>query len=188
MTTNADKLAQLVLYIIGRVENPAHLGMTKIQKILWFSETEPFARTGHPISGAGFVRADHSPYCPESKTAVTTLQASGRIVERKVPYDSYTQRQFISLAEADLSMFTAEEISIVDYMIDAITRRHTARSISEVSHSRIWERLKNGAPMPLTTVFGTDLDEPDEQDFAWAADALSGDTVREWHAPPVLPH
>lgn len=187
MTANADKLAQLVLYIIGRVENPGDLDMTKIQKILWFSETEHFARTGRPISGAGFVRADYGPCCPDSKAAVTTLQASGRVVEHKVPFGSDTQRQFVALTEPDLSMFTAEEISIVDYMIDAITRHHTARSISDVSHSRIWERLKNGDPMPLTTVFGADLDDPDEEDFAWAADAVSDETLREWRTPPALP-
>lgn len=177
MSANSSKLEQLVLYIVGRVGDPAKLGATKLHKILWFSETSMFARTGHPISDAFFVRAPRGPFSPNAEKAIKALCARNLLQQQRGLYGNHAQRQLIATREADLSLFTAEEISVVDRWIETIAYRHTARSISEASHDRMWHLIPDGAPMPLDIVFGAQLEPPDSDDLEWARTALGDRTA-----------
>jgi hypothetical protein len=172
MSANTDKLEQLILYICGRVQDPKRLGMTKLQKILWYADVQHFSLTGSGISGADYVRAPRGPLCPDSRAAIDALVRRGLLIDLIPPPGSYRPRQMIALKDADLSMFTAQEISIVDRLIETISQKHTAKSISNASHGHMWQIIPDGQPMPLEAIFGETLRAPDESDLAWAAEVL----------------
>lgn len=165
------KFDELVLYIINRVENPADLGAVKLHKVLWFADLNFFAGFGRSIAGAAYIKMPQGPFSTHAEKALKRLKRSGRIVEREMPYFNKTQRRFFATGEANLALFSAHEISIVDEMIEAICFGHTATSISEFSHKRVWEVTPDRTEIPLETVFCMSLVGPNQttQDLVDAA-------------------
>jgi len=97
------------------------------------------------------------------------LQQSGALVQRVGNCNGYAQKQFIALSPADISVFSAEQISLVDSILDAICSNHTATSISELSHDLVWEVAAIGEEIPMAAAaFGGNVGEIDENDMSWA--------------------
>lgn len=177
-----DKFDKLVLYICSKVENPSDLGAVKLHKILWFSDLALFARKGRSIAGDNFIKMPQGPFSTHAEKAIRRLERSGKLAERKMDIYSKTQRQFFAKEEPDLDEFSAEEISIVDGMINVICHGHTASSISELSHTRIWEIAQDREAIPLNTVFTVNLAEIDPETVNWAATALDDSDLAEARA------
>lgn len=177
-----DKFDQLVLYICGQVENPADLGAVKLHKILWFSDLANFARCGRSIAGDHYIKMPQGPFSTHAEKAIKRLERASLLAERQMPVYNRTQRQFFATGKADLSAFSADEISIVDDMISAIVRNYTASSISEFSHNRIWEIARDREAIPLSTVFSINLADVDEDTLSWAVDAIEESDLREAEA------
>ena len=163
------KLDALVHYVCARCENPSKLGATKLNKVLWYSDVFAFAQEGKSITGAAYVKRKFGPVPKNVRGARTRLEASGTIIERQVMNHGLQQVQFISLKPADVSMFTASQISLVDTVLEAICSNHTALSISNFSHDFIWESAEIGEEIPMAAAaFGGNFGEIDEEDMAWA--------------------
>jgi len=86
---------------------------------------------------------------------------------RSVEFYEKDKKEFFALPRPDLSSFTADEISLVDEAIEYVTERHTARSISEESHDRIWQLAHIGEEIPYFTVFSIPA-EITEEEINWA--------------------
>lgn len=183
MTQTAEfdsaKLDALVLYIVNRVENPSDLGATKLHKVLWFSDLALFASRQRSIAGETYIKMPRGPWAIHAEDALTRLKMSGAVAEKAMPHYNKIQRRFFATRDPDISGFTAEEISTVDSMISAICYNHTASSISDLSHSRIWEITPDREVIPLETVFALELVEPSRQDLDWADAAFTADAARE---------
>lgn len=172
-----DKFDRLVLYICAKVENPAKLGAVKLHKILWFSDLANFARTGKSITGDTFIKMPQGPFSVHVESSVKRLERDSMLAQRNMPVFNRVQRQFFALKEPDLKGFTADEISTVDGMISAIALGHTAASISEFSHNRIWEIANLQEALPLSTVFAFNLADPEEATLEWVEGALDIEDV-----------
>ncbi|WP_194912407.1 Panacea domain-containing protein [Azospirillum sp. INR13] len=173
------KLDALILYIVNRVENPADLGATKLHKILWFSDLAIFANYGKSIAGETYIKMPRGPWGEHVESSIDRLKASGMLAERREPHYNRTQRRFFATKNADISRFLPEEISVVDSMISAICSHHTATSISDFSHSDIWEMTLDRQSIPLETVFAMTTAEPDEEDYEWAKSAYTPDVATD---------
>ena len=56
------KFKTLVQFIVSRcADDPSRLGYTKLNKILWYSETNHYLKTGAPLTGANYVKRQHGP-------------------------------------------------------------------------------------------------------------------------------
>ena len=100
------------------------------------------------------------------------LIARGAIVERNAPYHGYEQKQFIALTKPDLGKFSADEISLVDSVIDAVCNNHTASSISQLTHDHISEAAEIGEEIPLYAVLASKVGEIDEADIEWGKSVM----------------
>jgi hypothetical protein len=172
--TNVNKLKTLVHYICDRAPNPRRLGATKLNKILFFSDMEAYLTLGQPITGEIYIKHQYGPVSKhleeilealEGDRAIAIAHASGYHV---VTGEPFTQKLFVALYRPSLDDFSAEEISIVDEMIRIICTRHTARSISDVSHNIIWESAEIGEEIPYYTAFVHTLGEITPADVDWA--------------------
>jgi hypothetical protein len=162
------KFDALVHYVCARSGDPARLGATKLNKILWFADVIAYVRTGHPITGAIYVKRQFGPVPRGIMASRSRLRANGKIFEKKELVGTYEQIQFISLQEPDLSPFRAEEISLVDEVIDIICNSHTARSISDLTHDNVWKMAEIGEEIPLHAMLAAQRVEIDESDIEWA--------------------
>jgi len=166
-------LDALVHYICARCENPAKLGATKLNKVLWYSDVFAFAETGASITGATYIKRQFGPVPKDIIASRIRLQNSGAIVERHASVYDYNQVQFVAVKKPDISKFSATQISLVDGVITAICANHTAASISNLSHDYIWESAQIGEEIPMAAAaFGGNFGEINEDDIAWARNEI----------------
>jgi hypothetical protein len=170
MPTN--RLAALAHYVIWKCD-PADLGATKLNKILWFADLEHYRRTGRSITGASaYTKLPHGPVPKGITHALGALEDEHKIAQSGETHYGYPKTMFLALARPDLSPFAADEIAIVDMVAELICHDHTAASISQLSHDALWEETEVGADMAIgagAVVAG----DATADDIAWAQRALA---------------
>lgn len=138
--TSGEKiLGELLIYIASKCQDDKNFGATKLNKILWWSDFEAFAKYGKPITGVSYHRLRNGPVPKRLLPVRERLEKDGSIVIRKdEEYPGRARHVVIPLREPDMSHFKAEEIALVDRVI-ALTQGKTASEISDMSHGKAWE-------------------------------------------------
>ena len=96
------------------------------------------------------------------------LIESGDAEELEMMYHGHKQRRLIAKRRARLdAMFSAEDIAIVDLVIDELWP-YNASEISELSHGITWKVAKTQQRIPYQSVFVTNR-APTKDDLDWAA-------------------
>ncbi len=144
-----QKFKAMVHYIVASCDDPHRLGATKLNKICWFADTLAFRLTGNAITNARYVKRANGPVPRDVLIALKQLEDEGRIRVRHSDHPVYKTRLFINLEDADTSMFSPIEHSVLDTVIGNICNQHTASTISDLNHDRIWEAANEGEELPL---------------------------------------
>jgi hypothetical protein len=147
-----QKLKELILYISAQNNLSDKYGMTKLNKLLFFSDFTAYARTGDAITGATYIRMPFGP-CPiEIQDAIKELKVESRIFTQKLSLGEREGSRLVAVCDANLSRFSAPEISIVDEII----RRYwdfTGTQISNASHEFVgWNIADDREKIPYYTV------------------------------------
>lgn len=153
-----EKLEELILYIANQSEADARFGATKLNKLLFFSDFSAYARTGKPITGVVYRKMPYGPV-PETVEAVKfKLLNTKDLIEERRRVISHHQHRLVATREPDLSLFTAQEISIVDQIITRF-HKHNNKTISEISHMTAgWQLAESGEVIPYETVILSPVD------------------------------
>ena len=167
------KFKELVHYICEKAEDPSCLGSIKLNKVLWYSDVVSFLTTGRPITGETYVKRQHGPVPRDVVRAIDALVKEGKIERGKVDHFGRLKHEYIAIFAADKNRFTSEEMSIIDGAFEHVCLNHTATSISEETHNKIWEMAEMGEPIPYEAVFASVIGEIDETDLAWAKEELA---------------
>jgi hypothetical protein len=145
-----NKLRQLTLYIASRSEQDPRFGSVKLNKILFYSDFIHYVKIGDSITGSAYKRMPNGP-CPENLPKL--LESLDKKDELKLQQRSFygkTQKRPIALIEADLSVFTAEEISTVDYVIQELWGKNASEA-SDLSHQFLgWQLAEEFATIPYS--------------------------------------
>jgi hypothetical protein len=165
----ADLLKELSHYICWRVEDPAKLGATKLNKALWFSDTIAYRLNGRSITNASYVKRQFGPVPRRILPVLDELHQEGKVVVRERRHFQYTLRELVALQPPADDMFSAQEVEIIDTVVAWICDNHTASSISELTHDSVWETANNGEEIPMYAVLGAMEGEITEEDKAWAS-------------------
>jgi hypothetical protein len=149
MDASFPRLTTIVHYVIARTE-PSELGYTKLNKALWYADLEHYRRHGESLTGlAHYDRMPQGPMSKEISLAVRRLKRSGQVAERPVKVIDYTRRELISIKEPDISVFTAEQIDILNQVM-AVVRKYTAAEVSDSTHrDPLWKEQTNGGRMKV---------------------------------------
>jgi len=172
-TLDLDKLKALVHYICYKCPEPSLLGATKLNKILWYSDVVSYLRTGKPITGEKYTKRQFGPVPKHILSVLRNLEEKGLLAVKEADHFGYDKKEYIALKAPDLSKFTAEQIAIVDSIIEEICYKHTADTISKASHDIIWALAEIGEEIPLYAVLASKLGEITESDIEWAKRALA---------------
>ncbi|MBF0391321.1 MAG: SocA family protein [Alphaproteobacteria bacterium] len=174
------KFVAMVHYVCNSVsDDPTKLGAVKLQKILWNSDREAYLRLGHPISGAGYVKMQRGPAAPKLNDALAELEANGRLVTSDIPRGPHRQKLFLSMRAADPSVFSQDELAIIDHWIRKILPK-TAAKASDDSHDLTWEIYELGETIRYESAFVSSEGEADPDQLQEAklaimkADAAGG--------------
>jgi Antitoxin SocA-like, Panacea domain len=144
-----DRLSSVTHYVIARCD-PERLGAVKLNKVLWFADVLYYRRHGRTITGVdNYMKQQYGPVQRGMLGVLDELKRDGKIVERFGETPVGLRREYVWLKEPDLTGFTADEVDVLNEVMDWICDGESAKSISEKSHDVLWDETEIGAPMPV---------------------------------------
>lgn len=162
------KLKELILHISEKCKDDMSFGATKLNKILFLADFNYYASTGKPISGVTYMHKPNGPVAKRMVPACNALYKDGRAEEKESKHFGYIYKKVFPLKGADTSMFTEEEISMVDTIIDQ-TRPLNATQLSQWTHTlNPWLLTKDGEEIPYESVFVLHRLPIEEDGISWA--------------------
>lgn len=134
------KLRELILYITDKASSAPKFGMTKLNKILYFSDFLWYKHTGKPITGVKYMRLDNGAVPQRMKAIRDQMVANGEIVVRETKFPNrQSQHRILPRDDANLDKyFTPAQVAWVDEVI-RILWDDTADEVSETSHGIAWK-------------------------------------------------
>lgn len=167
-----DRTEAVAHYIIARAD-ANKLGAVKLNKAMWFADLEAYRRFGKTITGqVSYEKRQHGPVPNKIVKSIRRLEQADKIATRDVPTFGGTRREYIWLKKPDVSVFSPDEVDILNEAITWVCEKHTAKSISELSHDTLWEQAELGEQIPV----GAATVIPDEiagADITWALKELA---------------
>jgi hypothetical protein len=155
-----DKFRELVLYVAQRCADDARFGDTRLNKILFFSDAFALQHLGEPITGARYQKLKHGP-APRALLPVRReMEEDGEVMVERVGDPPRTVT--IALRDPDLSIFTEDEIDLVDQVIELFEGK-TAGIVSQEAHlnSPGWNLVEMGEDIPLESQLISQTTPPD---------------------------
>lgn len=168
MPFDSSKFETLVHYICWTCDDPTRLGKVKLNKALWYSDTNAFLKLGEPITGESYRKDKLGPVASHLGQAVAALEQRGVLKVQPTEYYERSTWDFIATDEPDMSAFSDEEVGIVASVVRFVCYENTATSISELTHDRIWEIAMRGETIPYHAVLASELGEVTPEDIEWA--------------------
>ena len=163
--THTDKFREVILYISQRCETDPKFSITKLNKILFYSDFVSFGRTGKSITGQIYQKLSFGP-CPRGMKPVSdAMQQSGEMAIVSRPYFGRIQKKPIALRQPQLEVLSSTEIALIDEIIEAAWTL-TASQISDASHGFIgWQIANIGETIPYGLAWVDEEPEFTEQEM-----------------------
>src|SRR5258708_16579429 len=118
---NESRYRELVLYVCQKCATDPKFGATKLNKILYFADFLAYAQLGEPITGFEYQKLPNGP-APRRLVPIREEMVKDR--ELALQYvklvNGHVQERPVGLRAARLSVFTPEQISLVDGVIEEL--------------------------------------------------------------------
>jgi uncharacterized phage-associated protein len=148
-----DRLANAVLFLLRGCPDA---GLTKLLKLLYFSDYHHYREHLSTITGATYVARERGPVLENYQEALDELERRGFIATRKVPvlgHPDTPKVEYLRLGESDPQAFSKEELETLK---EALARygNKTGAELSDMSHEELapWKLVWNpdapGAKIP----------------------------------------
>lgn len=176
MTHSYERAKKVVHYICAKCPDASKkLGIIKMNKTLLYVDRCAYLHTGNTITGLTYVKQRYGPVPQHIRDIFQEMEDEGLIqTSREYPGAGMSGAWlFQSRKEPDMEEFSAEELHILDGVIQEIRDNHTANSISDASHNWAWELAEHGEVIPIGTCLIGDAVKPDSRDMEWADGVLS---------------
>lgn len=152
-----QRLRELVLYVAEKLADDPQFGSIKLNKVLFYSDFLAYGSYGRPITGALYRHLPKGPAPRELPEVREKLLAEGHVVEVPGTRFGHQRKRLIPMRSAELSIFTALEIALVDMIIEDF-RPKNAYQLSEFSHKEAaWQLAPEGEDIPYSAVFLSNL-------------------------------
>lgn len=151
--------------------HPGKLDAVKLHKALWFADVHAYRLTGQTITGGTFIRHQYGPFLMELDDAVAKLEEAGRLTVRMVEVHEVEKREFIGRGEPDVSLLNERERTWLERFAEEVCENHTAASIGERTHNRLWESAAMFEEIPVAAA-AVQFVKPIPAVAAWAVEEL----------------
>ncbi len=147
----SDKLRELVLYICAASEGDEAFGSIKLNKLLFYSDFLFYIRHGTAITGQEYQKLPQGPAPRLMLPLLKEMQSKSQIAMAERNYYGLSQKKPLALREANLNLFTVQEIDTVNQVLRNF-KGHTGMEISEQSHNFIgWQLAEEGETIPYSS-------------------------------------
>jgi len=173
---DVEKFKNAVLFFATRVGN---LGITKLNKLLYFSDFEHFKRYGRPILGDRYVRMEQGPV---PSISYATFNANFRDKQddslrdafdvRAESVFNYSRKTIFGKREPDLDVFSSSELEVMRIVAERWCSA-TARAVSDQSHlEKPWQNTPELGEIDYKLALDDNSVSRDYVDYREAADRL----------------
>ena len=150
-----EKFKDAVHYVVHFVTmnyGSSVLGNTKLHKILYYADMLHFLETGHPLTGADYLRQRFGPTARHLGWSLVDLQSDQRIAVTRSNYHGYSKSDYASLSEPPRGRLSNGEIELLEELSQFVCA-HTATEISDFTHDDVWASVPMGARIPYYASF-----------------------------------
>ncbi|SRR5579875_3537058 len=128
---NPDRFKGLVLYISQKCANDPNFDTLKLTKTMFFADFLAYAKFGKPITGSEYVKKQKGPVPRNMGVMLKEMESEKALGLQHLPLKTWPRP--VNLRNPDLGEFKAEQIALVDDIIDAL-RPHDGELVSTLSH------------------------------------------------------
>lgn len=148
-----DKFKEVLLYILNKIGSKPNVGETVIYKLMYFIDFDFYEKYEEQLIGATYKKNTYGPTPIEFKKIVDKMEKDEELVKVKDEYFQFPQTKYLPKRAANLSLFKANEIKLIDEVIEKLSD-YNANQISEYSHEDIpWLTTENGEIIDYEKVF-----------------------------------
>ncbi len=150
-----EKLRELMLFVAERCQNDGNFGVTKLNKVLFYADFLSFAKYGKSITGISYNKLPFGPAPTASEAIRSEMEDGDEIFVTKQGYSPYQTHRVIPRRAANLDLFRARDIALVDGVIEALAGLG-GKQVSDLSHGRAWKAAGDFERIPYETTFVDD--------------------------------
>lgn len=130
-----QKFRQLIMYIAEQTADDPSFGDTHLNKALYWSDFDGYQRLGQPVTGAKYFKQKFGPVAKPLLPVRDELADEGLVEIQEPPSGVKRARKTLPRQAADKSVFSAEELQLVDEVI-ARLRVQTAARVRDQAHEQ----------------------------------------------------
>ena len=147
-TQNLDKLIEAALYLGERSEHDPHFGVSKLVRLLYYSDCAAYILLGKPITGTTYLHFPHGPYPENWYEARMKMEQSGAVtVLRDRHAQGYHHYGLLANRPANREFLAPEELEKMDAQLERFAD-YSAAAIEDYSrYEAAWLATEDGQPM-----------------------------------------
>jgi len=150
---NLKKFKEVLLYILNKVGSKPNIGESVLYKLLYFIDFNYYEKYEEQLIGATYIKNNYGHTPKEFIKVIEDMEAKKEIVKVEGKYFQYPQRKYLPLRTPDLSVLKANELKIIDEVLDKLSDMN-ATQISEYSHKDVpWLTTEEGEQIEYESVF-----------------------------------
>jgi len=150
---NLNKFKEVLLYILNKVGSKPNVGESVIYKLLYFIDFDYYERYEEQLIGATYIKNNYGPTPKEFIKIIEEMERKKEVIKVEDKYFQYPQRKYLPLRSPDLSMLKANEIKMIDEVLEKLSDMN-ANQISEYSHNDVpWLTSQAGDMIDYESVF-----------------------------------
>ena len=150
---NLKKFKEVLLYVLKKVGSNPNVGESVIYKLLYFIDFNFYEKFEEQLIGATYIKNNYGPTPKEFMKVVERMEREAELVKVEDKYFQYPLRKYLPLREPDLSLLKANELKIIDEVLEKLSDMN-ASQISEYSHNDVpWLTAEDGGIIDYESVF-----------------------------------
>jgi len=150
---NLEKFKEVLLYVLNKVGSKPNIGETVLYKLLYFIDFDFYEKYEEQLIGSTYIKNHYGPTPVEFKKIAEKMINEEEIFKVADTYFKYPQTKYLPLRRADLSKLMANEIEVIDEVLNRLSDMN-ASQISEYSHGDVpWLTTANQEVIEYESVF-----------------------------------
>jgi transcriptional regulator with XRE-family HTH domain len=151
---NMEKFKEVLLYILTNVGGKPNIGETVIYKLLYFIDFNFYEKYEEQLIGATYIKNRFGPTPVEFAKIVAKMIKDKEIEKGDDKYYDRQQKRYRALREPNLSKLRADEIKVIDEILNSKLSDMNATQISDYSHNDVpWLTTPEGKAIEYESVF-----------------------------------
>jgi len=150
---NLSKFEEVQLYILNKVGSKPNVGESVLYKLLYFIDFNYYEKYEEQLIGATYIKNNYGPTPKEFIKIVEEMERKEELSRVESQYFQYPQTKYLPLREPDLSKLKANELKMIDSILERLSDMNAAE-ISEYSHNDVpWLTTEDGKVIEYESVF-----------------------------------